>query len=126
MATFNIPKSARNAEHIRNEDNRDRCREQVQLAATAVDIPAGTVMAKNSTTGQWAPFAVGGANGLGTPAGVLFSRARAKPAATQRNVMNVRDTSYFGAKLTWPAGISNADKTAAIATLANTGQIVRF
>lgn len=126
MPTFGPYKSARNAEHIRNEDNRDRCREQVQVAATAVDIPAGRVMAKRSDNGQWVPFVVGGATGTGTAAGVLFARCRANAGATTRRVVNVRDTSYFGQKLTWPAGITQAEIDAAAAQLAQSGQIIRY
>ncbi len=43
----------------------------VTIAGGTGVIAAGTVMARNSTTKKWGPYANGGANGMGTPVGVL-------------------------------------------------------
>lgn len=43
-----------------------------KLAATAVDLAAGLLMAFNTATELWVPWVSGGANGTGTCKGILW------------------------------------------------------
>lgn len=119
--------SIRAEEHVISEANGRQSREQIVLSSPAARIQAGTVLAKIAATGEYTPFTVGGAGGVGTPAAILAPNEDPKdPVADIRTSAHVRDCEVNGHKLVWPAGITPAEKAAAEATLADAGVLVRY
>jgi len=59
----------------------------VTLAANQGILPAGTVLAQHSTTKRYHVYANGGANGLGTPVGVLRRSANTATGEQQANIV---------------------------------------
>ena len=78
-----------------------------------------------STALKWMALDTTATNGLQTAAGILYADADAA-SAEKRSVGIVRDAEVNGDLLTWPAGISAANKAAAILNLKNAGIIVRY
>lgn len=85
---------------------------------------SGMVVAKVTASGKWKQLNTAGADGTQNAAGVLFTTADAS-STDKRVVVHTRDCEVNGNELTWPAGISGPNKTAAIAALAALGIIVR-
>lgn len=59
----------------------------VTLAANQGILPAGTVLAQNSTTKRYHVYANGGSNGLGTPVGILRRSADTRTGEQQANIV---------------------------------------
>ena len=95
-----------------------RSREQGFVAAGAGKLTAGMVL-KSDGAGKWVPF-----DGTGTAARVLFESCDAT-AADARRTMSVRDTEVQVDVLQWMAGVTDVQKTAALASLAAAGIIGR-
>lgn len=119
--------AVRAGEYIISESPGSRSRDQVTVEAAALStlLLAGTVLAKRTSTGEYARFAVGGADGTGTAVAIAH-RTIPSGAAAKRTTVNSRDMEANGNKLTWPAGITGPQKTAAEAQLAQQGIIVRY
>lgn len=100
-----------------------RSREQVTIASGA-DLVAGTVLGKITASGKYKAHDPAAVDGSETAAAILFADAAAA-SADVRSVVHVRDCLVQDARLTWKTGIAGADKTAAIAALAEAGLIVR-
>lgn len=75
-------------------------------------------------SGKYGELALTANDGRATAAGVLFDAVDAS-AADKSAVFHVRHCEVAASKLTWPAGITADQKTAAIAQLAAVGIIVR-
>lgn len=113
------------AEFIASEANGTRSREVVTIDTGA--LAAGTVLARltgGANVGKYVALTIGGADGAGTAAGVLYAAADATAADAQQVAM-VRDCEVADASLIWPAGITGGQKTTAIGQLAALGIIVR-
>lgn len=59
----------------------------VTLAANQGILPAGTVLAQHTTTKRYHLYTNGGANGLGTPVGVLRRSADTRTGEQQANIV---------------------------------------
>lgn len=88
-------------EILLSEANGTRSREDITLAATAVVLPAGTLLGVVTATGHYAPYdnAVDPADGTETAAAVLYAPAGIS-ASPQRSVGIVRDAEVKRALLT--------------------------
>jgi hypothetical protein len=99
--------------------------EQVVLAATAVVLPAGTVLGKITANGKYVPLAPAASDGSQNAAGILYDRAEIK-AADQRAVAVVRDQPVNGRALTYVNTVTAPQRAAAEALLATAMVIVRY
>lgn len=120
MATLTEGRHA--GEFIVSEANGARSREAMTIDAGSLE--AGTVLGRVTATGKYVALAPGSEGGSEAAAGILYAAVDAT-AADAEGVAIVRDAEVNGAELTWPAGISGSDKTAAVAALAALGVIVR-
>ena len=119
--------SVRAEEHVISEANGRMSREQIVLSSPAARILAGTVLAKLTSTGEYVPFAVGGADGAGTPAAILApTEDPTDPVADVRTSAHVRDCEINGHKIVWPDAITDNEKATAEATLAEAGVLIRY
>jgi len=59
----------------------------VTLAANQGILPAGTVLAQNSTTKRYVVYTNGGSNGAGTPVGILRRAADTRTGEQQANIV---------------------------------------
>jgi hypothetical protein len=75
-------------------------------------------------TGQFQALDLAATNGADVPAGILYDVAPIQ-TTTQMAAAIVRDAEVNGAELTWPVGITDPQRAAAIATLATRSLIVR-
>lgn len=98
-------------EHVIDELPGNMSREQVMLLRGPF-IESGTVMAMITATKLWTPFDPAGPDdGRRRARGVMFHKRRARlNADTRRGVVHVRTCDMNGKKLTWPAGLSEADR----------------
>lgn len=119
-----IDNGHRTGAYIIGEAEIDRSREQITLASGNV-LDAGTVLGMVTATKEYTAFNPAGADGSQNVAGILYAATDAS-LADARAVAHVRDCSVSGHELIWPAAISDANKTAAIAAFAALGVIVRF
>lgn len=125
MATYNEP--TRPLEFLYSEANGQRSRETVTLTAAQGALVAGTVMAKITGTGNWAPYdddANGATAGIGIAAGILCYDA-ANDAATQSITIIARDAEVKEDMLTWEASNDAGEIAAGVVELAALGIIVR-
>jgi hypothetical protein len=99
--------------------------EQGTLAATAVEVPAGTVLGKITATGLYTPLNPAAADGSQNWAGILYGRRRIN-TGTQRCAVVVRRQGVNGNLLTYLNAVTAAQKAAAEAQAAAAGVIVRY
>ena len=111
------------AEYILSEANGYRSRE-VGTLLTGNQLVPGTVLGRITASGKLTVLTPGASDGSQTAAGVLYDNVDAT-AADKPAVYHARDAEVHGLALTWPAGISAPNKTAAITALAALGIIVR-
>ena len=116
--------------YLVSEANGTRSREVVTIAQ-GHKLPPGTVLGKVEATGKYVP--VDPANGTGqgeTPDGsqtavaVLFA-AVDTTEAEKPGVVTARDAEVADHALTWPAAITQPQKTAELGQLAAVGIVVR-
>lgn len=101
-----------------------RSRDQGTLLAGTVG-KSGMVCGVVTASGKYTPLNTAGADGSQNAAAILFTDRVDASSADKRAVFHVRECEVDDAKLTWPAGISAGNKTAAIAALKAKGIIVR-
>lgn len=119
-----IDNGRRTGAYIIGEAEIDRSREQIIVASGNV-LEAGTVLGKVTASKKYVALNLAAADGSQNVAGILYGDTNAA-AADNRAVAHVRDCSVSGHELVWPVGISDANKTAAIAAFVALGVIVRF
>lgn len=125
MATYNEP--IRPLEFLYSEANGQRSRDTVTLTASQGALVAGTVLAKITATGHYAPYdddANGATAGIGVALAILAYDAP-NSASTQSITVIARDAEVKASALTWEASNDGTEKTAGIADLAAVGIIVR-
>ncbi len=110
-------------EYIATEANGTRSRDVATLAS-GNNLSAGTVLGKVTASSKYTILAPGASDGSQTAAGILFESTNAS-AADAAVVITARDTEVCADSLTWPAGITGPQKTAAITQLAALGILVR-
>lgn len=126
MAQTPITEGRRDDDFIVSEANGYRSREEVTIeaAAMAAVLEPGTVLAKRTSTGNYARFAVAGADGTGTAVAIVRER-HAISAAVDVGTIIARDAEVKEHMLVWPAGITGPQIAAAIVQLNAVGIIAR-
>jgi hypothetical protein len=85
----------------------------------AGDLDRGTVLGKVTATGAWVQLDPNAADGSQNAAGILVDDTDA--SAAEEKCMVYVHGEFFDDGLTWPDGISDADKATAVAALAALG-----
>lgn len=110
---------------ILSEANGTRSRENIVVSSVVAGaLEAGTVLGKNTATGEYAQLDPGSTTGEQTAAGILYARVDATNGDVA-GVAVVRDAEVNQHELVWPDDISTAQQDAAIASLAGLGIILR-
>lgn len=86
------------------------------IASGSGVVKAGTVLAIDSTSGEFVPLNPGGSNDTDKAVGILYETVDAT-SGDETCVVSVALTAVNDAELTWPTGISDEDKATAIAEL---------
>lgn len=113
----------RPGEHVISEANGSRSREEVIIAAGA-NLPPATVLGRVTATKKYMRLAPGASDGTQTAAAVLYGDAFAATADVAATA-HVRDSELNGQVLSWPTGITDNQKAAAITQLTALGIIIR-
>lgn len=108
-------------EYLISEANGSRSREQAVLAEGR--LPAGAVLAKNST-GDFVQLDAAGASPKNKAAAILYSAVDATQGPAPC-VVHARDCEVAAADLRWPEGITEAQQTTATNNLKAEGIILR-
>jgi hypothetical protein len=87
------------AEFLLSEGNGSISREQVTIAAAAAALPAGTVLGKLTSGGQYVAYSNAASDGSQTAAGILYA-AVPDAAAPQKATIIARSAEVLGAELT--------------------------
>ena len=101
-----------------------RSREQAVIASGAGVLKPGAVLGKVTASGKYVPFDPAGADGSETAAAILCEGCDATDADVRRTV-SVRDTEVHADVLVFADGVTDPQKTAAMASLASAGIIGR-
>lgn len=109
--------------HLLSESDGFLSRETVTLLAGTA-YGAGSVLGKITASGKYTLYDNAAADGSQAAAGVLFAAVDAT-AADAPGVVHVRICEVIGSRLTYKAGASGGDKTAAATDLAAAYVIVR-
>ncbi|USE38048.1 head decoration protein [Endozoicomonas sp. SCSIO W0465] len=115
--------SAYTAEFLVSEGNNSISREQVAIAANLALEP-GTVVGKETATGDYKPLDPAAANGTETAAGVLYA-GKTTDASGGNGVIIARLAEVVDSLLVWPAGITDEQKATAVGELAGLDIIIR-
>lgn len=108
------------AHYIVSEAHGYRSREQVMIASGSGKLDAGAVLGKVTVGGQYKPLAPGANDGTQNAAAILYEGCDATAQAVRRTV-TARDAEVQVDVLVWPAGITDAQKNAALAALSGLG-----
>ncbi len=109
-------------EFIVSEGNGRISREVITI--TGGNFDAGTVLGKITASGKFTNLTPAANDGSQNAAAILFDNARAA-AADVKGVVVARMAEVKAAELVWPAGITDAQKAAALASLAAVNIIAR-
>lgn len=118
------------ASYLVSEANGTRSRDVVTIAEGVHALP-GTVLGKVTATGHYVPLDPANGSGEGqspdgsqTAVAVLFAEVDAT-LGEKPGVITARDAEVAAHALLWPAGITEQQKTAALAQLAQAGIVAR-
>lgn len=92
--------------------------------ATAQNLKAGAVIARITASGLLTALNPAGADGSQTPVGLLFDN-EVTTTATKRVTFVARQAEAKNARVSFPVGITGPQRTAAVATLAGLGIVLR-
>lgn len=123
MPTVLTQPAARAAGHLVSEASGYRSREAIVIASGA-NLAPGSVLGKVTASGKYVLLAPDATDGSQNAAAILYADATAATADVGATA-NVRDCEVNGNLLTWPAGITAPQKTAATTALAALGVIIR-
>jgi len=103
---------------LKHETDPQMGRTEVVVAGGAGDLKTGTVLGMVSASKKWVPLAPAATDGSQTAAGILYGRTDASGTADVKGVAITGDARVAPLELTFPAGITDAQKAAAMAQLA--------
>lgn len=115
---------ARTGHFIVREANGYRSRHAALIAAGAGKLNAGAVLGKITASGKYAPLNPGAGDGSETAVAVLYEGCDATDGDVRRTMI-VRDAEIHADVLIYADGVTDAQKTAALADLASAGLIAR-
>ena len=110
--------------YLVSEANGYRSREQAIVASGSGKLRAGTVLGRVTATGKFKPLAPGASDGSQTAAAILWEACDAT-AEDARRTITARDAEVHADVLTFAAGTTDAQKTAAMASLGALGIVGR-
>jgi hypothetical protein len=111
------------ANYLISEANGTRSREVVTVAK-GHQLQAGAVLAVIEASGQFVPVDPAATDGSQTPVAVLFAEVDTTEAE-RAAVTTARDAEVAAHALAWPAGMTEPQKTTALAQLAARGIVAR-
>lgn len=106
------------------EGNGDISREVITIASGAGKLRTAAVLGRVTASKKYAPLDPAANDGSQNAAAILFRDADATSADAEATGI-VRLATVTAAELVWPAGITDAQKAAALASLATTFIIAR-
>ncbi len=112
------------AHYIVSEAHGYRSRDTGVIASGSGVVQPGAVLGKVTATGKYKPFAPAASDGTQTPAAILYEGCDATSLDVRRT-LTVRDTEVQADVLVWAAGVTDLQKTAALAALAALGIVAR-
>ncbi|MBO9125466.1 MULTISPECIES: head decoration protein [unclassified Rhizobium] len=116
------------AHYIVSEANGYRSRDQIVIASGSGKLDAGTVLGKitaaGATIGQYKPYAPGANDGTQNAVAILYEGCDAT-AKTVRRTVTARDAEVHADVLVWANGVTDPQKTTALAALAALGVAAR-
>ncbi|WP_337054091.1 head decoration protein [Pseudoxanthomonas sp. USHLN014] len=118
-----ITEKTRFGDFLLSEANGSYSREN-EILASGQNLQAGTVLGAVTASGKYTILAPGASDGSQTAGGILLATTNAS-AADAAVVVVERAAEVKADALIWPAGITNAQKTAAIAQLNTLGIVLR-
>ncbi|HHV69918.1 MAG TPA: head decoration protein [Ochrobactrum intermedium] len=124
MSTILHEDRRRTAHYIISEANGYRSRDVGLVASGSGKLIAGTVMARQSTTGKFVPYDPAGEDGSEAAAAVLYEGCDATSGDVRRT-FTARDTEVQAEALIWPDTATDEQKNTALATLAGVGIVAR-
>lgn len=110
--------------YLVSEANGYRSREQGYIAAGSGVVKAGAVLGRVTATGLLKPFAPAANDGTEQAVAILYEGCDATTADARRTY-TARDAEVHADVLVWAAGITDLQKTAAMAKLATLGIVGR-
>jgi hypothetical protein len=115
--------------HVCSEGNGGISREAITLKAGSGVLVAGSVLGRITTAGadlgKYALYDNAASNGTQVAVGALFDGVDASGAADVHGVAHVRLCELYADRLTFKAGATDADKTAAYTDLATASVVMR-
>ena len=122
--TLKQDRNAGAGHYVVSEAHGYRSREQVIIAGGSGRLRAGTVLGRVTATGKLKPFAPAATDGTQTAAAILWEGCDAT-AEDVRRTITARDSEVHANVLTFAAGTTDVQKTAAMANLAALGIVGR-
>ncbi|KTQ95015.1 hypothetical protein NS226_13875 [Aureimonas ureilytica] len=110
--------------YLVSEANGYRSREQAVVASGSGKLRAGTVLGRVTATGKLKPFAPAASDGTQTAVAILWEGCDAS-AGDVRRTITARAAEVHANVLIFAAGTTDAQKTAAMASLAALGIVGR-
>ncbi|MFC5760530.1 head decoration protein [Rhizobium sp. GCM10022189] len=110
--------------YLVSEANGFRSRDVGVIASGSGKLDAGAVLGRVTATKKLVPLAPGAADGSQNAAAILYEACDATSADVRRTI-TARDTEVQAAVLVWAAGVTDPQKTAALAQLAALGIVSR-
>jgi len=124
MDTLTQDRNAGAAHYIVSEAHGYRSREQAIIAGGSGKLRAGTVLGRVTATGEYAPLAPAASDGTEKAVAILWEGCDATTDDVRRTI-TARDTEVHANVLTFAAGTTDQQKTAAMASLAALGIVGR-
>ncbi|MBD9390136.1 head decoration protein [Agrobacterium sp. AGB01] len=114
----------RTAHYLVSEANGFRSREVGVIASGSGRVAPGAVLGRITASKKLVPLAPGASDGSQTAAAILFEGCDATSADVRRTI-TARDAEVQAAVLVWAVGVTDNQKTAALAQLAALGIAAR-
>lgn len=110
---------------VKDEGKNRYSRDTDTLASGSGEVIVGTVLGRVSASGKFKPLAPGASDGTQTAAAVILQYADATSA--DQPVVNLKRRAQVVLQaLVWPAGITDTQKSAALAQLSALGIVARM
>ncbi|MEV4609766.1 head decoration protein [Neorhizobium sp. LMR1-1-1.1] len=110
--------------YLVSEANGYRSRDTGLIATGSGKCEAGLVLGRITASKKLVPIAPAASDGSQNAAAILFEACDATAADVRRTITS-RDAEVQAAVLVWPAGVTDVQKTAALAQLAALGIAAR-
>lgn len=110
---------------VKTEGPNRYSRDEATILSGVGKITAGTVLGKVTASGKYKVLAPGASDGSEVASRIALQSADATSADAPRTVVLARHAEVVAQALVWPVGITNNQKTAALAQLETVGIVAR-